>query len=182
MQAYRRGVLALPYVGWNSYRGDDFSYYGDGRRLGVLIGGRLNPTFSLNGELTFDDSGIENLQPRRDISEVGVDLAFSPLVHLPVGKGEVVLGPKLGVFTIRAEETFDGASVGDFNLSGYVAGINAGAFFAVNDHVALGGLLSFVLRKPTQSCMTLPGATETCNSNPNVNAAKVLGITAAALF
>ena len=171
----------MPYLGLHSYHGEGYSdVYDPGLRLGTLLGGRIGPSFSLSGELTFDFSNFSNVPSGVTTAEVAVDVAVSPLVHLPFGTGEVVVGPKLGFFGLGGSAS-NGIDMAEYSASGLVAGLNAGAFFAVSRDVALGGLLSFVLRDSRQFCDETPSGDEVC-TDVDANAAKVLGFTAAAMF
>src|SRR5215468_9494380 len=45
----KHGFLALPYLGLESHQGNSGQDLGTGFILGTLLGGRLNPQFSING-------------------------------------------------------------------------------------------------------------------------------------
>ena len=88
----KRGFLAMPFLGVHSYRNDAATNYDPGARFGTFLGGRINQTLSMNGQMTFDVSNRNDLAGA-NVSEIALDMGFSPLVHLPVGELELVLGP-----------------------------------------------------------------------------------------
>ena len=63
-----------------------------------ILGGRVNPQFSINGEFRIDVLNPKNVPSGVDVTVVEVDFAVSPLFHVPFPNGEFVLGPKLGFF------------------------------------------------------------------------------------
>ena len=77
--------------------------YDPGARVGTFLGGRINDLFSLNAELTFDFSNVHGVPANTNFSEFLFDFTFSPLVQIPVGPVEVVLGPKAGLFITHSE-------------------------------------------------------------------------------
>jgi hypothetical protein len=157
----------------HSYRNSTATTLDAGLRLGVLLGGRLNQNFSLNGEMTIDSTNPNNVPAGVDVTETVVDLAFSPLVHLPAGSGDFVFGPKLGVFASEATSSGGGSA----STNGTVLGLNVGAFFAVSDGASLGVLLSYELKSVDEVCVS-----GSCTTNIDADSLQVLGVTAAALF
>jgi hypothetical protein len=182
MPPRRTGFLALPYLGVESHRGNTGNDEGPGLVLGTFLGGRLNPMFSLNGELTIDVLNPKNVPSGEDVSAAEVDIAFSPLVHLPAGPlVELVMGPKLGIFASAEQDSVNGDTF-KARANGWVAGLNLGAFAAIGPSVSLGGMLNAQLRKPVQECSTLPGESEICDSTSSFTAEKVIAVYAGALF
>src|SRR4029077_4658985 len=91
-----------------------------------------------NGVFTSDDTGTR------------VVFSFSPLFHLPVNPQlEIVVGPKFGVVV----DTISFAGFGSQDLSGYLLGLNAGAFVHTG-RMYVGGLFTFDDGVPTQACDT----------------------------
>lgn len=172
--------VALPYVGINSYRGDGGKALDPGFRLGSLLGGHIGDLFSLNGEITFDFINPSNVNPGDSYSSLDLDIAFSPLVHFDAGNLEIVVGPKLGLEWNFWSYDGSGTSTSGHS-SGIVAGVNTGMFVHVSRGVALGGLLSFVIRDDQQNCQTTDGE-QTCTSDITYPSAKVLGLALGALF
>lgn len=177
----KSGFLALPYIGVASHRGDEGSGLGPGFVIGSLLGGRINPMFSINGEIRIDVLNPKNVPSGEDVTAVEVDLALSPLYHVPITSGEIVVGPKIGLFGGAAKGSFGGQSASAW-VSGLSLGLNGGAFFDVSPQVALGGMLSFTLRDPHKECQTLPGSSEICDSSTDFTSEKVLALHAGALF
>jgi hypothetical protein len=177
-----RGFLALPYLGVQSQAGDTGRPYRAGFMLGALLGGRINPAFSVNGELRIDTLNFANVPAGQHWEASEVDLAFSPLFHAPFPAGEFVVGPKLGLFGQNATLRDDNSvTTTRGRASGLTAGVNAGVFFIVSRVMSLGGMLSFTIRDPAEVCATDASGLETCVS-ADYAAEKVFGFHAAALF
>lgn len=97
-----------------------------GVRLGAIVGGFVTPRVSLNGQLAFDTS-------HTGAHKSGM-LAFAPLVHV-TSRGPYV-GPLLGLWHLRRSDVARVAT-------GWTVGVNAGGFMRLNQHVALGALLTY---------------------------------------
>jgi len=182
MKPPRHGrFLALPYLGVHAYQNRAASAYFPGLRIGGLFGGRVIDLLSLNWELTFDVSNVDSPPSMTGVSEWAFDFAFSPMVHLPAGPAELLLGPKLGVFWVRG--TINNSSYLNETRqgTGLVGGINAGAFMHVSASTSIGVLLSFELRKIEHACNVNPDEIALCSLARDTSA-KVVGLTAAALF
>jgi hypothetical protein len=178
----QRRFLLLPYIGTHSYQSDAESSYFPGFRLGAMLGGRVNEDVSLNWEMTFDVSNIDTAPMAPSSSEYAFDFAFSPMGHFLAGPVELVVGPKLGVFWVHAEvhsattytsETHQG--------TGILGGLTVGTFMAVSTTTSLGVLLSAEVRKIEHACNVNVGEIALCNLSRD-DAAKLVGVTAAALF
>ena len=178
----KHGFLALPYLGFESHRGDTGVGLGAGAMFGVLLGGRINEMFSINGEFRVDVLNPTDVMSGYDVTIAEVDLAVSPLFHVPFDAGEFVVGPKLGFFGFSEQDKYDGVDAGKYSASGFVAGVNSGVFFNVSRSVELGGMLSLTIRDPSQRCSTPAGGVENCNSTIDYVAEKVIGFHAGALF
>jgi len=139
--------------------------------------------FSANGELTIDVINQDTPPGFDSVSRVQVVLAFSPLVHIPTGNIEVVVGPKLGFW--GEGDSFSSAGIADSgSASGFAIGLNAGLFGAISPSVSAGGLISFDIRTVGEVCSTPSGGSQTCSSDPALTgpADKVLGFNGALLF
>ena len=170
----------MPYIGTHSYQHASASAYDPGLRLGALIGGRITDIVSIGGELTFDASNRDDVPSGTDYREWTFNLTFSPMVQIPAGPVEIVLGPKLGLFVIEMEQTQPGDSV-ESSVTGWLAGVNAGLFVPVSPTTSLGLLVSYGFMWADQVCTRASGLGEICGSVDS-DAAKVLGLTGAALF
>src|SRR4051812_19555660 len=177
----RHGFLAMPFIGIASHQGSEGDGLGPGFVIGGLLGGRVGPNFSINGELRFDVLNPKNVGSGVDVTALELDFALSPLFHMPFPNGEFILGPKLGVYALDYQVRYGGVDGGSSSASGFVYGFNSGVFFDVGPHSALGGLLTFAVRDPSTACSTPAGGSESCISGDYV-AAKVLGFQFAALF
>jgi len=181
--AARRRFMALPYIGTHSYQSEANRAYFPGFRIGTLIGGRVNEQLSLNWELTFDISNIDRAPGApTSSSEFAFDFAFSPLIHIPIGPAEILLGPKLGVFWVSTDIHQDTSYASQSHQgTGILGGITAGTFMAVSSTVSLGVLLSGELRKIEHACTVNAGEVALCDLARDGSAA-IIGLTAAAIF
>ena len=124
----------------------------------------------------------KNVPQGYDEAELMLDLALSPFFHISSGNIEFVIGPKLGFTADAYQVKFNGADENKGNASGYVYGINAGAFAALSPSVSLGGIVSFVGRSVTKYCSTNPGFAEVCSTTNLPDALKVLSVSAGVMF
>jgi len=181
----KHGFLAIPYLGFEQHEGSTGDNFGVGFIMGGILGGRINPQFSINGELRIDILNPKNTGGD-DVTAVEVDIAFSPLFHVPFQQGEFVVGPKLGAYGFSFSDMVGGVEANKGNASGYAAGFNTGVFFNISPTVALGGMLSFTLRQPTKECSTPYGYAETCGTSlpggGDFPSEKVLGFHGGAMF
>jgi hypothetical protein len=179
----KHGFLPLLYLGVNSFQGDSGANLGPGFRMGAILGGRVTPQLSLNGEMTLDFLNIKNLSAGADASAVAVDLAFSPLFHLELSPvAELVIGPKLGIQVTSEQDSLDGLDQGTTTGNGWVFGVNAGVFASVSPSTSLGLLVNFEGRTYSEMCFTPPGGSENCSSNLKPPSDKVLGINGAVMW
>jgi hypothetical protein len=177
----KHGFLALPYLGFESHRGNTGQGLSAGFIMGALLGGRISPNFSLNGELRLDVLNPDTAGSGVDVTIIELDLAVSPLFHVPFRGGEFVVGPKLGLFVGADSLSYGGIEQQSDTATGYVAGVNSGVFFDVSRRVALGGLVSFSVRDASRVCTTISGGSENCR-DVSATAEKVLAFHFGALF
>jgi hypothetical protein len=177
----KHGFLGMFYVGGHHYFGNAGKNLGTGLRLGTILGGRLTPQISLNGEITLDVLNPKNVPPGVDASGIDADITFSPLFHVPSGNVEIVVGPKLGL-RAAAQNVTSGGFRTTSSTSGYTAGINAGVFFALSPGASLGALLNFEARTHDESCAQGSGFPEVCTTQNQPAADKVMGINIAVLL
>jgi len=100
---------------------------GNSLHLGTMAGVHVTPRVSLNAELTVEIFNIDPANGSGVTSGRRGVLAFSPLLHLPIGgRVEVVAGLKLGLW--RSWRHLGGTD-GDWIVTGSLLGINAGAYY-----------------------------------------------------
>jgi hypothetical protein len=172
----------MPYLGVSTHVGDTGANLEAGGTLGVLLGGRLSPSFSINGEFRADTLNFRNVPANEKWEGSEIDLVFSPLFHHQFSAGELVIGPKLGIFGMEERDTLNGADNGKYSRAGLSAGVNAGAFFAVSRVMSLGGMFSFTVRDARNDCFTPPGGSSPDCISGDYPAEKVLGFHGALLF
>jgi hypothetical protein len=157
-------LLAAAFAGIHSVR-RPFPAWHLGTRFGALVGYRFRPWFSLNSELAFDVFDPVSFPEPMVISYTAqhqLDLALSPLLHLRRSRWELALGPKLGRFWSRTWLQHGTDEVRDRD-SGWVLGLNAGAFARLPWSVSAGLLASYVFRIYEPSCRDYPDGTTLCN-------------------
>jgi hypothetical protein len=180
--AFRRGFLAIPFIGFHSVQGDYGKGYDAGLSLGALLGGHINEQISLNGELAFHFMSLKNAPS--GYSEAMFDIAFSPLFHIPSGNLEIVMGPKLGGFGYSTSTYYDSYYGGDvaYGAKGVAYGINFGIFGAIGN-TALGGMFSYTGRSISSVCATPAGGSENCVDAPSgLDDIQTISITGALLY
>jgi hypothetical protein len=177
--ATHEGVQIMPMIGVNSFQGSRAEQIDPGLRLGAMLGGRTSENGSMNGELTIDIVNVQGT-PGIDISEYVVNASFAPLLHVPVGAGEIVMGPQVGFFYLGLHAS-DGVNSLDEWGAGWMMGANAGLLFPINDRAEMGGMISFAYDRPLKLCASGTGTPESCTTD-GLTAAKVLGFSFAALF
>lgn len=177
----KHGFLGMFYVGGHHYFGNAGKNLGTGLRLGTILGGRLNPQISLNGEITLDILNPKNEPSGVDASGLDADITFSPLFHVPSGNVELVVGPKLGA-RAYAQSVSRGGFTTTGSVSGFTWGLNAGLFFALSPGASLGALLNFEARTHDESCAQGAGLPEVCTKQNQPAADKVMGINIAVLI
>jgi hypothetical protein len=151
----------MPYIGFATPVGNTGSTYDTNLRIGTLLGWHVNRLLSMNAEFTLDFLNPKGVSS--DVSDIALDVSFSPLFHLPLGRGnlELIVGPKIGFFD--EDESFT-ASTGDSydnSYSGVMFGVNVGLLAGVGN-IAIGGLFSYTGRYYSSWCQTIDGLDNGC--------------------
>jgi hypothetical protein len=170
----------MPYLGANIPVGDAGDSFDPGFRIGTILGGHVMPEVSLNGELAIDIMNPKNVPSGMSVTEVIVDVVFSPLFHFGTDQIEGFVGPRLGTFAMSASVSYQGTSM-DGSVRGLAYGFNLGVAIPVGD-MAIGGLLSYTGRHATKVCSTISGEPEICDSSPSGDDLKTLSIVGTLLF
>jgi hypothetical protein len=155
--AYRRGFLAMPFVGVQIPTGDLGDAFDAGLRLGTLLGGHVGSMLSLNGEINID---VLNPKGSGDVTAVAVDMFFSPLLHLGTEAFEAFIGPRIG-FSGIVISSKSGSTTTDLTYTGIGYGINAGIGIPLGK-LAIGGMFSYTGRSPSEVCVKRTGYSESC--------------------
>lgn len=156
--AYTRGMLVMPYVGFATPVASASDKYGTGFRIGSLLGWHMNRQLSINVEFTFD--GLRPKGSLSDVSDGAIDSSFSPLFHLPIGKLELVVGPKIGFYEENLSYTTNGMSY-NYSSKGLMFGFNMGALVGIGS-IAIGGLFSYTGRYYSSWCWPIDIANTAC--------------------
>ena len=171
----------MPYLGTTLAMGDTSKAYNLGYRFGGMGGFHVSPFLSLNGEVTVDHLDPVDVENGYILKASAADLAFSPLFHLALERGDVVVGPKFGAYryTTSLGADWTGTPPTDTTDYGIVYGINTGIFGSIGD-VAVGVLLGYSGRHATEKCPTRQSDTATCPHGKSD--LKLLTVAAAVLY
>ena len=170
----------MPYAGLHSFSGEGTAGVDPGLRLGAILGGRVSEVFSANGEVTIDLMNPDE-PAGGDISEWLAHVTFSPLFHVSTTSAEIVIGPKLGAWTLSGHVS-SAYLTADVEQRGWTIGANAGVFFPLSGgSTSLGMLLSYANLQLTHSCLSISGYGEQCLDDESGDV-DIFGLTFAALF
>jgi hypothetical protein len=161
--AFRRGVLLMPFLGAHLALGDTSKYFNLGYRVGGMAGWHASRSLSLNGELAFDRYYPIDLENGSQVKASASDLAFSPLFHLALDRGVIVIGPKIGAYRFISSQGDWTTPAKDGSRYGLVYGLTLGAFGGIGDR-ALGVLLGYNRRHVTGACATGQGWAKPCSN------------------
>jgi hypothetical protein len=143
--------------------GDSGDGLDPGFRIGAILGGRVLPELSLNGEIAIDVMNPSHVQSGVDVSIVMVDFVFSPLFHFGNDHVEGFVGPRIGGFLMEGSSSYQSRSM-EGSASGIAYGLNVG--FAINaGKVALGAIFSYTGRHAMETCTKFSGSSETCDTD-----------------
>jgi hypothetical protein len=159
---YARGMLVMPYVGFATPVGSASNSYDSGMRIGSLLGWHLNRRLSVNVELTLDILNPKGFPS--GISDSTLDSSFVPLVHLPIGRLEILLGPKIGFFQETLSYTSNSVSYSD-SYNGFLFGANLGVLAGLGT-IAIGGLFSYTGRYYSNPCQLINDVGNSCTNEP----------------
>ncbi|MEZ4437367.1 MAG: outer membrane beta-barrel protein [bacterium] len=156
--AVASAVEIIPMLGIADFENEDGDAdYESGLALGVSIGGRLAPIFSLHGQLhyhRFTDS-------TDDADGNIVSLQLAPLFHLVDNRTlDLMVGPVFG-FT-RQSVVFDGGVLDDYEASvtGPLVGLHAGLYFRLNETLSLGPTFQYSKIYASEACVEFNGDRE----------------------
>ena len=84
-------------------------------------------------------------------------MTFSPLFHAATASSDIVIGPRLGAWTLTSHASTGGVTT-EVAEQGWTVGANAGVFFPVGPgSAALGMLFSFANLHVTRACQSVSG-------------------------
>jgi hypothetical protein len=167
---FRRGVLVLPYVGWQStVQGP--AWMTSGFRFGTLIGGRLSRNVTLSGE-----PAVATWTFLGNHHATQMDASATLLYHVSGSRAELFIGPKLG-WSVVLRNNFDEHTY--MFVNGVQIGAKAGLFAALSDGVAIGVVLDLANTQSKESdsrCFESSGFGELdCNNTDSTSFAALSG-------
>ena len=154
------------YTGVHSLSGNAHERHGPGPAARRNSGGRATELVSANGEITID---ILNFDTGAGTSASGgmIQMTLSPLFHAATASSDIVIGPKLGAWTLTSHASAGGVST-RVAQQGWAVGANAGVFFPVgHGSAALGMLFSFANLHVISACQSVGGLGEQCSGDMN---------------
>ena len=160
----RRFFLATPYLGISSFLGEtaDLGHRSVGARAGAILGLRLHPAFSLNGEISLDVLNFRDVPSGQKMTGGAFALSASPLFHLFAPTVEVVFGPRIGIWGEGITRRVNDVET-SFSASGFLMGLNAGLFFPVRRCLSVGGLVTLDTRLFGRTCTKNADGSEMCS-------------------
>ena len=153
------------YTGVHSLSGNRTSGADPGLRLGAILGGRATEVVSANSEEISID--VLNFDGSAGASASGgiIQMTLSPLFHAATASSDIVIGPKLGAWTLTSHASAGGVST-RVAEQGWTVGANAGVFFPVgHGSAALGMLFSFANLHVARACQSVSGFAEQCSGD-----------------
>jgi hypothetical protein len=168
--SFRRGVLVLPYAGWQfPVQGPAWMMHSS-FRFGMLVGGRLSGNVSLSFEPAFSSWAFGTHHTAQ------FDNGATLLYHVSGSRTELFFGPKLA-WSVVLRNNFDEHTYAYVN--GIQIGAKAGLFVALHEGVALGFMLNLANTQSNtsdSSCFGSNGSGEVdCNQTDSTALAAVSG-------
>jgi hypothetical protein len=168
---FRRGVLVLPYAGWQFPVQGPAWMMMSSFRFGTLVGGRLSRNVSLSFETAFSSwTFLGNHHTAQ------FDNGATLLYHVSGSRTELIFGPKLA-WSVVLRNNFDERTYPFVN--GVQIGAKLGLFVALHEGVALGMMLDLAnTRSSTEDsrCFESNGIGELdCNQTDSTAFAAVSG-------
>jgi len=162
----RRLFLATPYLGISSFRGEtaDLGHRSVGARAGAILGFRLHPAFSLNGELSLDVLNFRDVPSGQKMDGGAFAFSASPLFHLFAPTVELVFGPRVGVWAEGITRRVNDLET-TFSANGFLLGLNGGLFFPVRRCLSVGGLVTLDMRLFSRTCTKNADGSKICSED-----------------
>lgn len=158
------GLEAGLFAGVQNPASDHVRPYDAGPRLGGQVGWRLSERISLGVEAVYDrltpaPSPSNRFRPcgtcafeDAHLRGWSASVSAAGTVHYPFGRGEVLLGARLGLTRLVEHADSGGAPI-DAAFTGFVVGVEAGLAFDLG-HVALGPLITLDNQTFREVCLT----------------------------
>jgi hypothetical protein len=179
----RRLFLATPYLGISSFRGEtaDLGHRSVGARAGAILGFRLHPAFSLNGELSLDVLNFRDVPSGQKMGGGAFAFSASPLFHVFAPTVELVFGPRIGVWAEGITRKVNDLET-TFSANGFLMGLNGGLFFPVRRCLSIGGLVTLDTRLFSRTCTKNADGNDICSEDNLPRALTNLTFNFAAMF
>jgi len=158
------GFEIMPSVGIGQPTGDGSDGYSPAFHLGLSLGGRFDPRFSLHGQFAYDRLGVDNYRGA-SLNGYVARLLVVPSLHLVQDRFDVALGPVLGLYAISTRSEGLGVQVkGSFR--GRQLGVESMVLYTLNRYMALGPVVSYARMWLTNACLQVTGLAESCDGDP----------------
>jgi len=171
--------VVAPFVGVNApvagNLGSGSLDSGVGPRIGAIVGRKVAPHWSVDGQVTFD---LLDLRVPVATHAFLVRADLSPLFHWAGPDGELLAGPVIGAWRYVAEtnESAPFVSRHEVVTDGFTYGANVGVLTSMPGDHAVGVLVSLAIHHRLDLCQTLAYAGFSCDPDPSRSLA-VVGVT-----
>jgi hypothetical protein len=164
--AAQAGTLEVtPTLGLGKLSGNGSEAWDLGVGLGVAVGARLAPNFSLAGQASYE--GLSPDVPAGagvDVSAYMLQFRVVPAFHVVKDNLDFSFAPTLGMFFVNLSAEAGGQSASG-SVRGYQLGAMTSLLFAINPNVSLGPYFSYARLWATQTCEE-SGGSEQCDGDP----------------
>jgi len=165
--AAQAGTLEItPTLGLGKLAGNGSSDWDLGVGLGVAVGGRLHPNFSLAGQASYEGMNADVPSGADvDVSAYMLQFRLVPAFHFEQGSLDFSIGPTLGLFFLNLSAESGGQEASG-SIRGYQLGAITSLLFAINPSVSIGPYFSYARLWASETCEEAPGGSEQCNGDP----------------
>jgi len=159
----------IPSVGLGKPSGTGSSSFDVGVGLGLSVGGRLHPNFSLAGQASYDGMSPdvpEATSAGVDVSGYMLQFRVVPAFHFTQDTLDFSVGPTLGLFYMNLTAEAGGQSA-SASVRGYQLGLLTSLLFQVHPTMSIGPYFSYGRLLASKACQEAPGSSEQCDSDPD---------------
>jgi hypothetical protein len=144
--------------------GEDTDILSPGPLVGLSVGVRVNPLFSLHVETDYSRLNFDS-PPEFETSGHKTDVQLVPAFHVIFGAYDISLGPTLGLFWMSAE-THNLVQSTSISSRGRHFGGRLLIAVAVTKRISVGPIASYARMWESRVCLTQNGGAEGCNEHP----------------
>ena len=154
----------VPIVAISKLSGEGSDILSPGPLVGLSIGVRIDPLFSLHFETDYSRLNFDS-PPGYEASGHKIDIQLVPSFHLVLGAYDISLGPTLGLFWLSAD-AHSLVRTASTSARGRHLGGRLLIVVAVTKEISVGPIASYARAWESRVCLTENGGTERCNEHP----------------